>query len=111
MRAAGIVVLFSILVASSTLLAQSSGIPFIQQPLVPTTVAPGSGGLTLTVNGAGFASNATVYWNGSARTTVFHTSSQLTATITSTDVAAASTAIVTVANGSGSQSNFVPFPI
>jgi len=46
-------------------------VPLINEPLVPDTVRPGSAGFTLTVNGTGFASGATVNWNGSARATTF----------------------------------------
>ena len=55
------------IVLSAMALAQSNPVPFINQPLVPETVPPGSGGFTLTVHGAGFAPTAIVKWNGSAR--------------------------------------------
>jgi hypothetical protein len=74
-------------------------------------MTPGSPAFTLTVNGAGFQSNSTVYWNGGPRATTVNGPSQLTANITTADVAAAGTAIVTVANGSGAASNFVSFPV
>src|SRR5438034_3196114 len=73
-------------------------VPLISQPLVPDAVAPGGAGFTLTVNGTGFVSGSLVNWNGSARTTTFVGSSQLTATILASDIAAASTASVTVVN-------------
>ena len=72
--------LFLILV-STVMLAKSNPVPLINQPLVPTSVAPGSGGFTLTVNGVGFASGALVYWNGSVRSTSFISSHQLQAQI------------------------------
>ena len=34
--------------------AANNPIPLINNPLVPTSVAPGDGGFTLTVNGTGF---------------------------------------------------------
>jgi predicted NUDIX family NTP pyrophosphohydrolase len=54
-----------------------------------------------------------VQWNGSARTTTFVSSAQLTAKIQATDVAAAGTASVQVINGMTGQplSNVVYFPI
>jgi hypothetical protein len=53
---------------------------------------------TLTVNGAYFLTGATVNWNGSPRTTTFVNSSQLTAAITSADLATVGMAGVTVTN-------------
>jgi hypothetical protein len=35
--------------------AQNVPVPYISQPLLPTTVLPGSQGFTLTVHGANFA--------------------------------------------------------
>ena len=35
-------------------------VPLINTPLVPTSVAPGGAGFTLTVNGTGFVSGATI---------------------------------------------------
>ena len=37
--------------------AQTNSVPFLNQPLIPTSVAPGTPGLILTVNGTGFASS------------------------------------------------------
>jgi Bacterial Ig-like domain (group 3)/FG-GAP-like repeat len=73
-------------------------VPLINEPLVPDTVAPGGSGFTLNINGTGFVSGSVVNWNGSARTTTFVSSSQLTASISASDVATASTASVTVVN-------------
>ncbi len=88
-------------------------IPLLIQPLVPASVAPGSGAFTLTVNGAGFTSNATVYWKGSLRSTTVVSPSTVQAKITAADVARAGVAWVTVGNlGTGEvQSNVVYFPI
>lgn len=66
--------------------------------LSPATATSGSAGFTLTVNGVNFESGAEVRWNGVARTTVFVSATQLTATIPNTDVASAGTASVTVYN-------------
>lgn len=85
-------------------------VPLINQPLAPSAVAPGSAAFTLTVNGSGFVSGATVLWNGFARTTTFVSSSQLTASILQSDVAVAGTAEVSVKNpGSAAISNVVFF--
>src|SRR5579862_6341108 len=88
--------------------AASTPLPMVYQPLVPGTVAPGSPGFTLTVNGTGFVAGAVVYWNGNSRTTTFVSSSRLTATITASDVASPTTASVKVKNpGQTSSSNVV----
>ncbi len=91
------------------LLAQ---VPFVNQPLSPSAAAPGSAAFTLTLTGTGFAANAVVNWNGSARTTTFVSSSKLQAAILATDIAVAGTARVTVSNPtSGATSAAVLFPI
>jgi hypothetical protein len=88
---------FSVIVfLTASLFAQSNPVPFVNQPLVPTTVVPGSAAFTLTVNGTGFVSGSVVNWNGSPRVTTFVSSSQLTAAILAADVAVASTGTVTV---------------
>ena len=79
-------------------LAQSNPVPFVNQPLLPDATSPGGATLTLTVNGTGFVSGATVNWNGTALATTFVSSSVLTATVPATDIAAAHTASVTVTN-------------
>ena len=99
------------ILSAVALFGQSNPVPFINQPLVPMAKTPGSPGFTMTVNGAGFQSNSIVYWNGSPRATTFNGPAQLTADIPSADVAAAGTAIVTVANGTSVASNFVSFPV
>jgi hypothetical protein len=88
-------------------------IPLINQPLVPASVAPGSGAFALTVNGTGFTSTATVYWNGSLRPTTVVSSSQVQAQISAADVAKAIVAWVTVGNlGVGEVfSNVVYLPV
>ena len=73
-------------------------VPLINNPLSPTSVAPGGPAFTLTVNGTGFVSVSVVKWNGSSLTTHFVNSSQLTATVPAGNIATASTAAVTVAN-------------
>jgi hypothetical protein len=99
---------------STTLFAQSTNsIPFVDQPLVPTSVRPGSPGLTLTVHGAGFVSNSVVKWNGSPLSTTFVGSHQLEAVVPKSDLASARIASVTVSSPApgGGTSNAVPFTI
>jgi hypothetical protein len=54
-------------------------VPLINDPLVPTSFAPGGPAFTLTVNGTGFVSASMVNWNGSLLTTHFVSGSQLEA--------------------------------
>src|SRR5215469_4421185 len=70
--------------------------------LSPSTAVAAGAGFTLTVNGSGFVSGATVQWNGTSKTTTFVSSSQVTAAITTSDLGqAAATIPVTVTNSDG----------
>ncbi len=66
--------------------------------LLPTSATAGQPGFTLTVNGSSFVSGATVQWNGGARATTFVSSTQLTAAISSSDVAMPGSTPVSVQN-------------
>ena len=66
--------------------------------LDPSSQTAGSAGFTLTVNGSDFVSNSVVRWNGADRTTIYGSSTQVTATISAADIASAGTATVTVFN-------------
>lgn len=87
-----------ILLLSGLALGQANPVPFVNQPLVPMTVAPGSGAFTLTVNGTGFVSGEVVNWNGNPLATTFINQSQLTAEVPAVNVAANGSAWVTVTN-------------
>jgi hypothetical protein len=104
--------LFAIFI-STVALAQNNPVPLINQPLVPASITPGSGGFSLTVNGTGFVSGSIVNWNGSPRVTEVISNSQLKATINAADVAKAATARVKVVNPApgGGSSSPVYFPI
>jgi FG-GAP-like repeat/FG-GAP repeat len=101
------------LILCGNLLAATNPVPFVNQPLVPDAVQPGGSGFTLTVNGTGFVSGSVVNWNKSPRTTTFVSSSQLTATISSSDIATPNTAVVTVVNPGpgGGNSNVANFAV
>jgi hypothetical protein len=73
-------------------------VPFINQPLVPSSVAPGGPGFSLTVNGTGFVPGAVVNWNGTALATTFVNTSRLTATVPASNVASVGTRVITVSN-------------
>ncbi len=94
-------------------LGQANPVPMVNQPLVPAGAQPGTGGLTLTVNGAGFVPGSVLYWNGSPRATTYTSSERLSAVITAADVAAPGTGWVSVVNPSpgGGQSNVVWLPV
>jgi photosystem II stability/assembly factor-like uncharacterized protein len=66
--------------------------------ILPSSKTEGTASFSLTVNGTGFVKGARVNWNGSARTTTFKSSTKLTATINSADVATAGTFSVTATN-------------
>jgi hypothetical protein len=93
--------------------AQSNPVPFISQPLVPAGTVPGGSDFTLTVNGAGFASNAVVNWNGSPLTTIWVSSRQLLALVPAARISAPGTTWVTVSNPApaGGSSNVIFFQV
>jgi hypothetical protein len=70
----------------------------LNQPLVPTAVAPGASGFTLSASGTGFVSGATIDFNHAPLTTIFVDSRHLTASVPAAEVAHAGTAVVTVVN-------------
>src|SRR4029077_9556741 len=83
--------------AQQTLVITISAKPTISS-LNPTCATAGGPGFTLTVNGTNFVSGSTVNWNGTALTTTFGSSTQLTATVSASLIATAGTASITVAN-------------
>jgi uncharacterized membrane protein len=107
-----LVVIVSFFNCSATL-ASVNPVPYIQQPLVPTAAAPGGAGFTLTINGSGFVASSIAQWNGSPRPTTYISVSQLTAMISASDVASASTASITVVNPTpgGGISNVASFQV
>ncbi len=75
--------------------------------LVPSSVIAGDPGFNLFVNGSGYVYGSVVRWNGADRPTTLLSASQLRATISAGDIAAAGTASVTVftpAPGGGTSS-------
>lgn len=102
-------------VATLALLGQTgtNPVPMINEPVNPAAIAPGGAAFTLTVNGTGFVSGAVVNWNGTAQTTTFVSSSQITASIAASNIASPGTASITVVNPTpgGGESNVVYLPI
>jgi len=93
--------------------SNASGVPFINQPLVPSVTVPGGAAFTLAVNGTGFTASSVINWNGNPRTTTFVNGSKLTANIPASNIANASTAVITVTNPGqgGGTSNAISFPV
>ena len=98
----------------------SNGVNFTVTPPPPpptvTSVSPssaivGGGPQTITVTGTGFASSSTVQWNGNVLATTFLSSTQLQATVTSSNVASIGAARINVSNASvgGGVSNSATF--
>lgn len=81
--------------------------------LNPDTMMAGSPGFTLTVTGTNFVSDSVVRWNGEDRPTTFVGSTQLTASISTADIAQKGTAQVNVFTppAGGGLSNGVAFTI
>jgi hypothetical protein len=88
-------------------------VPLVYQPLVPDAVAPGGSSFTLTVNGTGFVSGATINFNSTPLPTTFVNNRQLTAVVPSSNIASAGTASISVSNPTpgGGHSNAVFFPV
>jgi hypothetical protein len=74
--------------------------------LDPSSTIAGATDMTLTINGGNFTSGATVNWNGAAKSTVFVSASQLTATINAPLLANPGAAQVSV-----TQSGFTTNPL
>ena len=79
--------------------------------LSPNSAPAGSPAFNLTVNGSGFVSGATVQWKGSALVTTFVSATQLTAQVLASNIAAATSASVTVLNPGTAPSNALTFTV
>jgi len=84
--------------------------PQVITALQPSSVEAGGGAFSLTVNGANFGSNSIVRWNNVDQLTTVVSSTQLTAAISSGEIAAPGTALVTVSRP-GNTSNGATFRI
>ncbi len=95
-----------------TITSGTNPIPTIDVGGLDPSCAPvGGQAFTLLVNGLNFVASSVVRWNGSDRPTTFFSSSGLTAQISTSDIAAAGTAAVTVFNPApgGGSSNSLAF--
>jgi N-acetylneuraminic acid mutarotase len=64
--------------------------------LSPALASAGGSAFTLTVTGSGFVPGSTVYWGASALVTTYGSATQLTAAVTSADIASAGITPITV---------------
>ena len=83
--------------------------PFVST-LNPSSIQAGAPAFVLIVNGSQFVSQSQVLWNGTALSTTYVSSSQLTAQVPAQDVATAGTVNVQVATGQV-DSNVVTFTV
>ena len=93
-------VLLGMLLAFALACGYSSGasnMPAISQ-LNPGSTNAGAGAFMLTVNGANFAAQAVVNWNGSAQATTYVSSRQLTIAVPASAVATSGMVPITVTN-------------
>ena len=96
-----------------SLVAQTNPVPFLNQPLVPSAVAPGGPAFMLTLNGSGFTPASVANWNGTALATTFVSVTKLVATVPAVNIASNGTARVTVTSPGpgGGSSNVVLFTV
>lgn len=82
--------------------------PAISQ-LSPSSATSGGMGFILTANGSNFGTDATLYWNGTPRSSTYVTTNQVTAAISATDIASKGTATVYVRsnNQNSNTANFM----
>lgn len=88
----------------------STGSPNVTT-LSPSSATINTGAFTLTINGDHFVSGSTVSWNAVGRTTTFVSSTQLTITVTLTDIASIGTATILVTNPDGGTSAPITYAI
>jgi hypothetical protein len=79
--------------------------------LTPSVATAGGSAFTLTADGSGFVSGATLLWNGASRPTTFVSATRLTASIAAADIATAGSIAVVAQNPSGTQSNAQTFTV
>ena len=77
----------------------------------PNSATSGGPSFTLTVNGAGFQAGSNVLWNGSALSTIYISSGQLSSSVPANFIASPGSATITVVNPGGPVSNAITFTI
>ncbi len=108
-----LILLLSTLAAGQASLLEAGNNKPSLRSLSPGSAAAGGSGFIMVATGANFTGGSLVQWNGSQRATTFISSTQLQATISSSDVAKAGTAQVTAYNSgpNGGKSNAMPFTV
>jgi hypothetical protein len=93
--------------------AWGNPLPLVNQAAAPAGLLLGSSGFTLNVLGGDFIPGASVNWNGVPLPTTYTGNTQLSATVSAAQTAAAGTARISVVNPGpgGGQSNPAWFPI
>ena len=67
---------------------------------IPSNINAGASSFTITINGNNFTSSSVIYWNGTALTTTYISSTQISANVPSSSIATAGNANITVNNPS-----------
>ena len=78
--------------------ARPNPVPFLDQPLQPTSVKPGGPDFRLTAVGTGFSVGSVIRWNGHPLSTKRISSSRVSATVPGSVIQSAGTASITVWN-------------
>jgi hypothetical protein len=86
-----------------------NGTPKITQ-LSPSSTPAGGQGFSLMITGTGFGADSIVYWGTTPRTTIYNTTTQVTADITAADIMNMGMVQVYVRSG-GANSNAMTFTI
>ena len=79
--------------------------------LSPASAAAASSAMTITINGSGFIASSTVTYKGVAHAAAFVSASQLSMTLSASDLATAGSFPIVVTNPGGSPSNSVNFTV
>ena len=105
---------YNIATATVTLLVNSPSNPIpVVNSLSPSFTSAGSTAFTITITGTGFLSSSTAYWGTTALSTQFVSASQLTAQVTSGQVAGAGITAISVQSPApgGGASNALQFEV
>jgi len=108
----GLLLLLTLLVAAcgyGSHYMGGAGSPSIAS-LTPNMASAGDAAFTLTVNGSSFGTDSVVYWSGAALPSSYATTTQVTATVSATDLMTAGTFPVYVRSG-GRNSNVMNFTV
>lgn len=81
--------------------------------LSPVSAKVGGASFTLIITGSNFIKASQVKWNGTALTTAWHSATEVEATVPSTDLSKAATALITVTNPTpgGGTTAAISFPV